>query len=83
MSNNDILITWGILHQLGSNHARLHLTPEGFDCPACEWASELTRIARDGHPDLCCEGVTWLQACRDHGFWGAVQKVKAAYRRRP
>lgn len=83
MNNCDIPITWAVLHQQHSNQAGLYLTPEGFNCPAAGWASELTRIARDGHPDLCCEGVAWLQACRDHGFWGAVQKVKAAYRRRP
>jgi hypothetical protein len=28
------------------------------------------------------EGIDWQQACRDHGFYGAIQKVKEAHRRR-
>jgi hypothetical protein len=45
------------------------------------WASAATNYCDNGYP-VHYEGIDWQQACRDHGFYGAIAKVKAAYRLR-
>ena len=61
------------------------LTPEGLACRGCGWADQLYRINRDRFPDgpgVLCEGVCWRDACRAHGFWGAINRVHYAAGRR-
>ena len=47
----------------------------------CQWASQATEYYDEGYP-CTIEGVDWSQSCKDHGFWGAVQKVKSRYQLR-
>jgi hypothetical protein len=56
-----------------------YLTPQEHDCPGNAWASTATETVRSGFP-VTIEGVSWQEACKDHGFYGAIQKVKAAHR---
>jgi hypothetical protein len=58
-----------------------NLTPQEHDDRACSWADTASRTVTAGHP-VTIEGVDWQQACRDHGFGGAIMKVKAAHRLR-
>ena len=55
------------------------LTPAEYDDRGSSWADSASRTVADGFP-VTIEGVDWQQACRDHGFFGAIQKVEAAYR---
>ena len=56
----------------------LLLTEAEYNCPGNSWAD---RAARNPEGEaLTVEGVAWKQACRDHGFFGAIGKVKQAYR---
>lgn len=71
-------MSWGLMAMSGPR--TYWLTAEAFSCRACGWADELSRTNHDGQAVI--EGILWRQACRDHGFWGAVAKVKAAYRLR-
>ena len=45
------------------------------------WAYAATNYCDIGYP-VHYEGIDWQQACQDHGFYGAIAKVKAAYRLR-
>ena len=58
-----------------------NLTPAEFNCWANSWADSASRSLRDGYP-VTIEGVDWQQACHDHGFYGAIMKVKAAHQLR-
>ncbi len=58
-----------------------YLTPQEHDDRACSWADTASRTVAAGHP-VTIEGVDWQPACRDHGFYGAILKVKAAHRQR-
>lgn len=55
------------------------ITDAEHDDPASGWATGASETVADGFP-VSIEGVDWQQACRDHGFFGAIQKVKAAHR---
>jgi hypothetical protein len=58
-----------------------NLTPEEHNCPHNSWANTASQTLSDGYL-VTIEGVDWRQACRDHGFYGAIQKVKTAHRQR-
>ena len=58
-----------------------HLTQADYESAHNSWASAASEYAHQGYP-VIYEGVNWQQACRDHGFYGAIEKVKAAYRQR-
>lgn len=58
-----------------------YLTQADYECHHASWAGAATDYCRRGFP-VHYEGIDWQQACRDHGFWGAVDKVKTAYRQR-
>jgi hypothetical protein len=45
------------------------------------WADTASREADPG-VQVFVEGIDWRQACKDHGFWGAVDAVKKAHARR-
>ena len=58
-----------------------YLTQADYECHGNAWASVATHYANTVGP-VTYEGIDWKQACRDHGFYGAIQKVKTAYRQR-
>lgn len=60
---------------------QFHLTRADYESPWNSWASAASEYCQRGYP-VHYEGVDWQQACRDHGFHGAIEKVKAAYRTR-
>lgn len=67
------------LHSSAVNLFRL--TQAEYESRSNSWASAATEYCRRGYP-VHYEGIDWQQACRDHGFYGAIQKVKEAHRRR-
>jgi hypothetical protein len=58
-----------------------YLTQAEYECYGNSWASAASEYCHRGYP-VHYEGIDWQQACRDHGFYGAIDKVKAAYRQR-
>ena len=58
-----------------------HLSQLDYESRSCGWADAASNYCRQGYP-VHYEGVDWQQACRDHGFYGAIDKVKTAYRQR-
>lgn len=62
-------------------HMGYYLTPAEHDCPANSWADSASRSVAEGWP-VSIEGIEWQSACRAHGFYGAIQKVKAAHQLR-
>ena len=58
-----------------------YLSKADYDSYSNSWASAATNYCQIGYP-VNYEGIDWQQACRDHGFFGAIQKVKTAYRQR-
>ncbi len=58
-----------------------HLTQAEYESRSNSWASAATEYCHRGYP-VHYEGIDWQQACRDHGFYGAIAKVKACYRQR-
>ena len=58
-----------------------YLTQDDYESPYNSWASAASHYANAVGP-VTYEGIDWKQACKDHGFFGAIQKVKAAYRQR-
>lgn len=59
----------------------LFLTQAEYESRHNSWAGAASEYCHNGHP-VHYEGVDWQQACRDHGFYGAIDKVKTAYRLR-
>ena len=58
-----------------------HLSQSDYESRSNSWADAASNYCRQGYP-VHYEGVDWTQACRDHGFYGAIMKVKAARRSR-
>ncbi|NBW05267.1 MAG: hypothetical protein EBR92_04985 [Alphaproteobacteria bacterium] len=58
-----------------------YLTLADYESRHNSWASAASHYCQNGYP-VHYEGIDWQQACRDHGFYGAIQKVKEAYRAR-
>ena len=59
-----------------------YLNHSDYESHYNSWASAAScYVAEHGYP-VIYEGINWKQACRDHGFQGAIAKVKAAYRLR-
>ena len=56
-------------------------TEEAADRGGNHWATEASQSLAAGH-GVEIEGVDWRQACRDHGFFGAIAQVKARHRAR-
>lgn len=42
------------------------------------WASNFSTLSHAYGLRVIVEGLDWSQACRDHGFYGAIMKAKAA-----
>jgi hypothetical protein len=81
----DPPISYGLAALAMSGPGSYWLTAEAYDCPGCGWADELSRLndkLPQSGPVATVEGIDWRDACLDHGFWGAVAKVKGAYRLR-
>jgi hypothetical protein len=60
---------------------QFHLTQADYESRWNSWASAASEYCQRGYP-VHYEGVDWQQACQDHGLYGAIDKVKAAYRLR-
>tara|TARA_S200002703_G_scaffold55718_1_gene48296 strand:+ start:224 stop:454 length:231 start_codon:yes stop_codon:yes gene_type:complete len=58
-----------------------YLTQFDYESRYNSWASAATNYCGQGYP-VHYEGIDWQQACRDHGLYGAIAKVKTAYRLR-
>lgn len=59
-----------------------HLDQSGYESSHNSWASAASHYCHELNYPVHYEGIDWKQACKDHGFHGAIQKVKAAYRLR-
>jgi len=57
------------------------LSRQEYASRANSWASNASREKASG-AQVFVEGIDWSQACKDHGFWGAVGAVKRAHARR-
>lgn len=55
------------------------LTQADYESRWNGWASAASEYCQRGYP-VHYEGIDWQQACRDNGFYGAIEKVKASYR---
>jgi hypothetical protein len=61
--------------------AGFYLTEQESLCYANSWADTASRATAAGFA-VSIEGIDWATACQDHGFYGAIAKVKAARLRR-
>jgi hypothetical protein len=57
------------------------ITQQEHDSAFNGWADNASRACDAGFR-VVIEGVDWAQACQDHGFYGAISKVKAGRRNR-
>lgn len=56
-----------------------YLNQFNYESTCNSWASAASHYCHELNYPVHYEGIDWKQACRDHGFYGAIMKVKAAY----
>lgn len=59
-----------------------YLDQAGYESKYNSWAMAASHYSNKLNYPVHYEGIDWTQACKDHGFIGAIAKVKAAYRLR-
>jgi hypothetical protein len=58
-----------------------HLSQFDYESRSNSWAGAASEYCQQGYP-VHYEGIDWQGACQAHGLYGAIAKVKAAYRQR-
>ena len=56
------------------------LGADDVNCRSAGWASDFSYLGDGYGLTVKVEGMDWKELCRNHGFHGAIEKVKSAAR---
>jgi len=48
------------------------------NCRSAAWASDFSYLSDGYGLTVKVEGMDWRELCKNHGFYGAIEKVKSA-----